>query len=378
MAEKAVGLPNIDILGPGSLGLLVATRLVRGGQRIRLLGRSVASSEGAQSEEISKSTHEVLRSHVDRRGVAHGETARVAYSGPSISSGSSVHSIPYFSSDQPEIASVERLLVCVKGYQLANALLSLRDLLSPSATVLLLGNGLGLVEKAREILPGVAIGAAVTSYGAQRLSTSGAEADLAVSETGIGWVDIGRGSVWIEAFRSGGFQVREHDSDELEIAIWTKAIVNCSLNSLAAILGLSNGDLLECRSFCLVSKVAEEAAEVALRRLASDTDRSDSSSSESAESNRADLARLIWSKESWSGRVATIARATAKNRCSMLSDIDSGRPTEIDELNGRIVAWGESLGVPTPINRRLVEWVRARERGEAIDGRGLLDTLITD
>ncbi len=48
-------------------------------------------------------------------------------------------------------------------------------------------------------------------------------------------------------------------------------------------------------------------------------------------------------------------------RASMWSDLHYRRPTEIDYLNGHIVALGEKAGVPTPLNARLCELVRAAE-----------------
>jgi 2-dehydropantoate 2-reductase len=49
----------------------------------------------------------------------------------------------------------------------------------------------------------------------------------------------------------------------------------------------------------------------------------------------------------------------------MLQDLEAGRRTEIDEINGELVRKGESAGVPMDINRSLWTMVRAAE------GRGL-------
>ena len=46
---------------------------------------------------------------------------------------------------------------------------------------------------------------------------------------------------------------------------------------------------------------------------------------------------------------------------SMAQDYLAKRPTEIDFINGEIVAMGRTLGVPTPINSALVDWVKAAE-----------------
>jgi 2-dehydropantoate 2-reductase len=46
---------------------------------------------------------------------------------------------------------------------------------------------------------------------------------------------------------------------------------------------------------------------------------------------------------------------------SMLQDVEAGRETEIDFLNGAIVAFGERHGVDAPLNRALAALVKGRE-----------------
>jgi 2-dehydropantoate 2-reductase len=49
---------------------------------------------------------------------------------------------------------------------------------------------------------------------------------------------------------------------------------------------------------------------------------------------------------------------------SMVADVDQGRKTEVDQLNGEIVAVGNKLGIPTPVNGRIVDLVRQIEGGK--------------
>jgi len=44
---------------------------------------------------------------------------------------------------------------------------------------------------------------------------------------------------------------------------------------------------------------------------------------------------------------------------SMAQDYAAQRPTEIDFINGEIVALGQKVGVPTPINSALVNWIQS-------------------
>jgi 2-dehydropantoate 2-reductase len=63
-------------------------------------------------------------------------------------------------------------------------------------------------------------------------------------------------------------------------------------------------------------------------------------------------------------RMLTPASAGGRNwRASMAQDVAKGRPTEIDYMNGHVVAKGKEKGVPTPINTAVVEMVREIDSG---------------
>ena len=48
----------------------------------------------------------------------------------------------------------------------------------------------------------------------------------------------------------------------------------------------------------------------------------------------------------------------------MLQDLEAGRPTEVDVVNGGVAGKGRELGIPTPANDKVVELVHSIERGE--------------
>jgi 2-dehydropantoate 2-reductase len=63
-------------------------------------------------------------------------------------------------------------------------------------------------------------------------------------------------------------------------------------------------------------------------------------------------------------RKLTPASAQGRNwRASMAQDVLKGRPTEIDSMNGHVVAQGRQGGVPTPVSAAVVEVVREIEAG---------------
>jgi 2-dehydropantoate 2-reductase len=59
---------------------------------------------------------------------------------------------------------------------------------------------------------------------------------------------------------------------------------------------------------------------------------------------------------------AASLRVDAQARSSMWEDLRRGRPTEIDSLQGEIVALAARHGLSAPVNARLVELVREAER----------------
>jgi 2-dehydropantoate 2-reductase len=53
----------------------------------------------------------------------------------------------------------------------------------------------------------------------------------------------------------------------------------------------------------------------------------------------------------------------ARARSSMTDDLAAGRKTEVDTINGELVRLAERLGADAPINRKIVELIRAAEAG---------------
>jgi 2-dehydropantoate 2-reductase len=45
----------------------------------------------------------------------------------------------------------------------------------------------------------------------------------------------------------------------------------------------------------------------------------------------------------------------------MAYDLESGHPSEIDHINGAVVAFGRRTGTPTPYNDAVVRLVKAKE-----------------
>ena len=54
-------------------------------------------------------------------------------------------------------------------------------------------------------------------------------------------------------------------------------------------------------------------------------------------------------------------RAAAENKASMLQDVEAGRRTEIDAINGAIVERAAKHGIAVPVNETLVRLVKVIE-----------------
>jgi len=55
------------------------------------------------------------------------------------------------------------------------------------------------------------------------------------------------------------------------------------------------------------------------------------------------------------------ANAPGKHKASMLQDVLAKRQTEVDFMNGAIVAWGEKNNVPTPLNKTMWALIKGLE-----------------
>jgi 2-dehydropantoate 2-reductase len=121
--------------------------------------------------------------------------------------------------------------------------------------------------------------------------------------------------------------------------VWSKLIINVGINALTALTGLCNGELLDHPETREVLRAAvTEAVAVARSRGAA----------------------LPWANPV--EHVEEIARVTATNRSSMLQDVDHGRRTEIDAINGAIVREAAAGGVQAPVNLVLTALVKMKEK----------------
>ena len=61
-------------------------------------------------------------------------------------------------------------------------------------------------------------------------------------------------------------------------------------------------------------------------------------------------------------------RKHARLKASMLQDIEKGKLTEVDAINGAVSDYGRKVGFPTPMNDKVVEIIHGIEKGELKPG----------
>jgi 2-dehydropantoate 2-reductase len=123
---------------------------------------------------------------------------------------------------------------------------------------------------------------------------------------------------------------------------WRKVIFNAATNPVGALTGLSHG------------RVCEDPA---LRRLVTGlVDEGKAVADAQGIELDADPEELI--------DHAARPEVAYDHKASMLQDVEAGRETEIDYLNGGIVRFGREHGVPTPLNEAIVALVKGLERSQ--------------
>jgi 2-dehydropantoate 2-reductase len=222
--------------------------------------------------------------------------------------------------------SPDLVMLTVKAYDAETAARQLGRVLAGGIPVLSVQNGFGNIETISRFLPKHATIGGTTTEGAL-LRKPGDVVHTGKGTTWIGEINgrpTGRSYAIRGVLRDAGF--RTEVSENILGVIWSKAIVNSAINPITAIARVSNGGLLK----------NSNLLDAALRILG-----------EGVAVANAQRITLALSPVPLLFRVLNSART---NKSSMFRDIESGRTTEIRQLNGWIAAHGKRFGVDTPYN----------------------------
>ena len=301
---------KIVVIGAGALGTLFAGMLVRNGCDIAVIERDEdrvhAIRENGLIIEADDATTTVVAASID--------------------------------SDPRVIGHADIIMLFVKAYDTGDAVRSIETIITEDTAVVTLQNGLGNVEQIAQVVHQECIVAGTTAHGAHLLGP-GRVRHAGRGDTVIGPL-VPEGSERAEKVAailcSAGIPVLR--SDAVMSVIWSKLLINAAINPLTALMGVPNGMVVQNRYLCdIVQNIIDEITRVADREGIS----------------------IVFDDPF--AKVEEVASATSRNISSMLQDIRNKRRTEIDYINGAVVAWGLKNNVPTPYNRMMVEMVKAME-----------------
>ncbi len=254
-----------------------------------------------------------------------------------ISGKTDVESSIQYSINPSDLTPCIYMIFCTKSYDTKQAVELVRPHISPDTGVISLQNGLNNERIISEFVDPERVIGGVTSHGITYRSPG------EVFHAGQGYTYLGLYPKGTNEHVYGFAHILQEAGMKVEMVdniyghIWQKVIVNACINPLTALTGLKNGVLLEHRELRdFMEKVCYESRDVAIKH----TDLPDD-----------DILK----------EVERVAEMTADNHSSMLQDIQRGRRTEIDCINGAIVDAGKSVGAETPLNHLLQTLVKGRE-----------------
>jgi 2-dehydropantoate 2-reductase len=242
-----------------------------------------------------------------------------------------------------QVPPADIALILVKSGKTGHAARHAARNLKPDGIAITLQNGLGNLEiLAASVGPQRAV-QGVTAQGATLLAP-GRLHHAGQGETYLAQLDgqHPRLQAIASLFNQAGLPTTI--TNEVKGLVWGKLAINAGINPLTALLNVPNGALVE---------------DEALREIMT------SAASEVAQLAAAQGIQLPF--DDAAARTVEVSRATAANRSSMLQDMSRAAPTEIDTISGAIVQIGQQLGIPTPVNRQLLEFVKAKEAGLFLD-----------
>jgi 2-dehydropantoate 2-reductase len=230
------------------------------------------------------------------------------------------------------------ILFCVKANDTLATATQMAPFVRPDATVVCLQNGVDNADQVRVAANVAAVPAAV--YVAVSVPESGCVKHLARGDLIIG-PPSERTTYLADVFVRAGIPCRV--SDNIEGELWLKLLRNCALNAISALRHSRYGQIVQSDDAKkLMEQIVDEVLAVACA---------------------ADVV-LPGVDDRKSGMAAAMELATqmADAFSSTAQDLNRGRPTEIDALNGYISRRGADLRIPVPVNHALFTLVKLAEQ----------------
>ncbi len=332
---------KIGIMGAGSIGCYVGGRLIAAGVDTVLVGRPSLAAEVA--------------AHGMRLTDLHGfdltlPPARVA-----------------IATEPGALAGCDVVLLTVKGGDTQASAALLGPVLRHDALLVSFQNGVNNAEVLRAALPGRAVLAGMVPFNVLRREGAyfhqGTSGTLAVERS-----RSAAEQPLVRALAQAGLPAAAHE-DMLGV-MWGKLIVNLN-NSVNALSGVTILEQLASRDY---RRVMAACVREGLQVLAA-----------AGIKPKVDiplpprLVPFMLTLPDVLFRLAarSMMRIDPQARSSMWDDLERGRKTEIDALNGEVVRLAQRLGLTAPINAAVVQLVKAAEGhgSPRLDGRTLREKI---
>jgi 2-dehydropantoate 2-reductase len=290
---------HIAVMGAGAVGCYYGGLLARAGHTVTLIARP---------------------SHVQAIA-AHGLRLQTATSDEHITLNAN--------SDVAALKDAELVLFCVKSSDTESAGAQMKAYLRKDATVLSLQNGVDNAQRLQAVLGQDVIATVV--YLATAMAGPGhvqhfGRGDLVLSQHA-------RSEQLAQLLSEAG--IPSTVSNNVQGALWTKLIINCTYNAASAITQRPYGELVQQPGMWQLMRSAHDEC-IAVAHAAG-----------------VRLDAPLWPM------IENIARTMQGQYSSTAQDLQKNKATEIDHLNGFIVRQGQQLGVATPVNAALQTLVKA-------------------
>ncbi|ADB30982.1 2-dehydropantoate 2-reductase [Kribbella flavida DSM 17836] len=314
---------TIAVYGAGGIGCYVGGRLVAGGADVVLVGRQRVADEVAE--------HGLHLT--DYRG-ADLRVTDVRF-----------ETIP------AAAAEADLVLVTVKSAATDTAAAELAEVLEPGTVVVSFQNGIRNGDLLRERLPEQLVLTGMVPF---NVLTKGGGAFHQGTEGGLDVQQHAAIAPYVEVFERAGLPLTQH-ADILPVQ-WAKLLLNLN-NPVNALSDLPLRDQLSQRAYrrCLAAAQTETLELLALQGIKP-------AQLMALPPHR--IPTVLRLPDLLFRRVAAKMLAIDPHaRSSLWEDLQAGRRTEIDYLNGEVVRLAESLGRAAPVNSRLVALIRQAQAG---------------
>lgn len=302
---------NIVIVGQGAIGLLLYSHLYRYYQHstnlpITQVSLCASSSKFTQFKQVKFTDN--------HQGNAHYQLHHAT---------------------DADLANTDVLIMCVKSYQVKQALESKLPLLSKNCAIVLCHNGMGSQEALQEKISQPLLTLLLT-HGAKKLS-----ADHIV-HTGNGTLTLGmlcgkldkqRQKALTDLLNNAIPSCHWHENI-LEVQ-WLKLAINCVINPITAIHNIDNGLVFSGEYQAEIEQLISEVIAVAHTQ------------------------GIVFNETKLYLAIKEVATKTAKNCSSMRSDVLANRMTEIDFINGYVIRLAKLHSIETPVNLKMYQAIKA-------------------